>query len=254
MKTLCVEVGNTRTNIGLFEGDKILKNIQINTKGKYFSNDFNKALETLCGNKNIIDCAVSSVVDSVNKTIENIVQKFVKGKIIFLSSKFLPDKMFLVSKKGKEETGADILCDIIYANSIKNGPKIIIDLGTASKVIFIDKKNRFLTVYIFLGLGSFLSLLSSSTEKLPNIRLKISKIKPIPKETKETLNSSTYYCILGAIKYYIEHFKKHVNKKFDIFFCGGHSEFFKKEFSNSFYDKNFTLKGCYEFYKIIKGC
>ena len=73
----------------------------------------------------------------------------------------------------RHELGVDLLCDLEAAYQ-EYGPKtVVVDFGTATKILFIDDQGVFKSCAIFLGYEKSKSILASSTELLPDVKNKL---------------------------------------------------------------------------------
>ena len=121
---LAIDIGNTNITAGVFHNSKINKVIRINTS------DPAKQSLSYFNSLKINEIIISSVVpkkteDYINlfKTQINITPKIVDYNHL---------KFLKLSVDNPKSVGADRICNIISANKIYNGAKIIIDFGTAT--------------------------------------------------------------------------------------------------------------------------
>ncbi len=97
--------------------------------------------------------------------------------------------------------GADLFADIISGSGFID--EIIIDLGTATKILVINRKNEFLGATIFPGLKTCLKALNSSAEKIELHDLKIPD-RLISLKTDECVNSGAIYGTAIMIEEYVK--------------------------------------------------
>ena len=135
-------------------------------------------------------------------TISSVNQEGLSAILEFLSSYQKTKNIFLLSKESREAyaaklkrkvdnlsyLGTDLFCDII-AEENKTG-EIIIDLGTASKILYLSKENTFYGCLIFPGLSSFAEVLDKKTDQLGRVSL-IPSPALVSLNTAECISSGT---------------------------------------------------------------
>lgn len=148
---LAVNIGNTNTRFGLFNGQKLTKTLIIPTR-----KTDNVKTEILRFTQNNIPkkTIIASVVPSKNK------------KFAFLNPVFIHEIINL------GEVGADIYCGITAACKLYGGPGLVIDLGTATTFNAYDKNGKLLGVSIAPGLQTSHKALIEKTALLQEVELK----------------------------------------------------------------------------------
>lgn len=142
--------------------------------------------------------------------------------------------------------GSDLFCDIISKKN-QNG-QIIIDLGTASKILFLDAKNYFHGCQIFPSLLSFPKILNDSTDLLGENAL-LENPPLVSLKTQECISSGAIHGVSALITSMIKAIKKEFCcPNCDIYLTGGNAKFILKslrEFSDEpiIYDEYHILKG-----------
>lgn len=115
--------------------------------------------------------------------------------------------------------GSDLFCDII-AKENKFG-LIIIDLGTATKVLYLDSKNTFHGCSILPGIMSFPKSLFNDTSLLGDYPL-LENPPIVSLKTEECISSGaiygTCYAVSGLVSKLLE-----INKDAEIYLTGGNS-------------------------------
>lgn len=111
---------------------------------------------------------------------------------------------------------------------------VVIDAGSAI-TIDIMQDGMHLGGYILPGIGSYIKMFASISEKLkimPDLSLDLDLI---PQNTKEAIS-------LGILKSIIT-FIQEVSKGKNIYFSGGDGKFFSKFFENSIYNETLIFNG-----------
>jgi len=218
---LLIDIGNTAIKFGVYRNNKIEVFLINNTKDVIESKnplDFDLPA-------NIIDdierVFISSVVPEINIKFQNYFEKINK-EVNFISP--LDESGVKINIDYKEELGTDLLCDLAGANDLFKAPILIVDLGTATKFLFIDKNGVFSTCAIVPGLELTLQTLNKNTSLLPKIEL--GDIKPLLENhnTKDVLMASAYYSHIDMINGMVNRYKKEVGYPFKIVMSGGNAK------------------------------
>ena len=163
---LTLDVGNTRTNIGLYK-DSLVKKFWI------LSKDLDGLEEVL--SENIPDVKITgAVIGSVVKGFENKISNVLR-KIYSLEAVVISYKSNLPIKLGvdyPEKLGVDRLVNGAYAYNKFNQSVIVIDCGSAITLDVVNTEGEFLGGIIALGLKNQLRAISSYTSALPDLSLK----------------------------------------------------------------------------------
>ncbi|MFA6830425.1 MAG: type III pantothenate kinase [Bacilli bacterium] len=187
----------------------------------------------------------------VNKEIgEFIKQKLLSSKITnyFLSAKEMKD--FVIKENYQinniDYLGADLFCDLVSFNNLQG--LIIIDLGTATKILVLDQENKFLGGQIIPGLFSFPKILSQDTSLLGENPL--TENPPLVSLiTREAISSGAINGQAAMISKMIEIIKHEYSmEKATILLTGGNSKFIRQQLlsitaDTILYDENLVLKG-----------
>ena len=240
---LYIDVGNTATKFAIDEKEGIKPILTVKTSK--IEEDVDGALSIL--NVAELDGAyVSSVVPLVSKALQEYFQRKYNIKVSFISSE--DESGIVLDIDNKDELGADLLCDLAGAKALFGQPLLIIDLGTATKFLFIDNKGVFFTCAIIQGLELSLQNLSKNTALLP--LLNFDEVKPLleNRNTKDVLVSSAYYSHVDMINGMIARYKKAVGYPFKVVLTGGNIDKIAKDLDFDYEIKNNL---CLEGIKVI---
>lgn len=214
---LLIDIGNTAIDClyltdteGIYEKHPLLKKDRLIES--IISNNLNSPFDAYLSSVNLEASAFLKAIFDEKK----IHYRFLDSKIMEEFSKengyIIPNVSYL---------GADLFSDII-AKPNPNG-LIIIDLGTATKILYLDKDGLFHGSSILPGIRSFPSALFQNTSLLGKYPLM--KDPPLVSlKTEECISSGAILGTAYAIKGMIEEILKK-NPKADIYLTGGDSPF-----------------------------
>lgn len=243
---LVIDVGNTNTNIGIYDKDNLLKvysiaSDKIKTPDEYGILISSLLLEGSLKEK-IKSAIISSVVPDLGETLKIAVQNYLNLEVYCVSHKSkLPVEIKLDEPK---EAGADRLANAAAAATLYKLPVIVIDIGTATTFDIVDENKNFIGGIIAPGPLIQAKSLSQFTSKLPKLKIEAPK-SPIGKNTIDAMLSGVVFGHEKMVEGMIELCEKELGKKATIVATGGFSNvlFAKMNRPFDFTDKNLTLKG-----------
>ena len=164
---LTIDIGNTNTVIGAFDEDeRLVFDIRIETNPSRMADEYSLMLfNAMTLNKldisEVSGAIISSVVPPAAEQIKLSVSKLFGIESMVIGPGL---KTGLNIKIDDPATlGADLCCAGVAAKAYYPLPCIIVDLGTASKVLAVSEKGEFLGGVIAVGLKMALNALSENT-------------------------------------------------------------------------------------------
>ena len=239
---LIVDVGNTRITFALFDGGKLIRQKSVEEKEKYSASYFYNFIKEFVGADSFDALYLSSVVPNITYFLNYVMKiHYPKVKIITIT----PD-----SKSNMEyhtdnpsEIGADIIADLAIGKEKYGYPLLVCDLGTASKVLLIDKEGNFDSCVIIPGMTLSMRSLVGNTALLPDID--IDECKTIlAKNTIDAMNAGIVYSHLYGIEGICQQFEKEVGYKCKRIITGGCASAVHNMIPGHYiYDEDFILYG-----------
>ena len=243
---ICIDVGNSTIGIGAFKDNKLVERMVVNTDPRFTEDEFyylfKKPFAVVESGKEVIDNIIfSSVVPQVNVSLLAALKKLTKVEPILIG----PGTKTGLSIKVDNplEIGNDLIADLVAAKEKYGYPCLIADLGTASKILLLDKTGTFVSCLIMPGLTLSAESLSNKAALLPEVSL-IAPKSIMAKNTLGAMNAGIVYghadMILGLIKRYESELGypcKHI-------LTGGGAVYVKEIMQKDFiYDQNLNLDG-----------
>ena len=240
---LYIDVGNTATKFAIDEKEGLKPILTINTSK--IEEDVDGTLSVLKV-ENLDGIYVSSVVPLVSKSLQGYFHRKYNLEVYLISPS--DESGVELEIDDKNELGSDLLCDLAGAKALYGYPLLIVDLGTATKFLLVDKNNVFSTCAIIQGLELSLHNLSKNTALLP--MLSFDEVKPLleNKNTKDVLVSSAYYSHVDMINGMVARYKKAVDYPFKVVLTGGNIDKIAKDLDFDYEIKNNL---CLEGIKVI---
>ena len=220
---LTIDVGNTSSTFGLFEGDKNVLQFRRSTNIHSSSDEIGIFMrDALRENgfdwKQITKIGCCSVVPSCNYSLSSACAKYLGQEPLFIQAGIKTGLKLKYSNP--KEIGADLIAAAMGAvNLFPNRNLIIVDLGTATTLELVSKETEFLGGSIMPGLKISVDALASGTAKLPSVE--IAKPERIfGSTTSEAIQVGLYYGNAGAIKEICYQYQKQIFKGEKPFIIG----------------------------------
>lgn len=233
---LLIDIGNTATKFASLDSE-------FTFIGRCFNNEISKEkLDSLLSLDNIEVIYVSSVAPKISELLNEYFFNRYKLKINEFSVKDLPNLSIKIDNK--KELGLDLYFDLVGAVNKYKSPLLIIDMGTATKILLINKDNVFNSCVILPGMGISKRILNEATELLPNTDLDEVKKLTESRNTIDVINSSVYYAHVEMINGLLERYENEIGYKCLHIFTGGNSIKVLKDIKAPYiYDENLCLEG-----------
>ena len=171
---LTADVGNTNIKLGIFEGDELRYKLRFCTNDKMTSDEFAVELYTFfqiyrIDYRKINGSIISSVVPKVTQPLLQAIEIVTGSRSLTIGPGL---KIGMDLKIDRPETlGGDIVCGCVGAYEKYGGPVIVIFMGTATVIAFVDGSCAYRGGIIAPGVGISLDALTSRGALLPAVEL-----------------------------------------------------------------------------------
>lgn len=200
-KLLVVDVGNTNTVLGLYEGDELEEHWRIATSPQTTTDELGVLYRSLFATQGIphdvvAAAIVSSVVPPIDHAVRRACQRYFGVEARFVTSK--SDLGIGIRYDNPHEVGADRLVNAVAAYQRHKSACIIIDFGTATTFDVVAEDGAYLGGVISPGLGVSLDALIARAAKLPKVEIK----KPasiMGTNTISAIQAGTVYGYIGLV-------------------------------------------------------
>ena len=248
---LTADVGNTNIKLGIFDGDVLRYKLRFATNDKMTSDEFAVELYTFfqiydIDYKKIDGSIISSVVPKVTQPLVDAIE-IVMGVRSLIIGPGLKTGMDL--KIDRPETlGGDIVCGCVGTYEKYGGPLIVIFMGTATVVAYVDENCAYRGGIIAPGVGISLDALTSRGALLPAVDLMAPK-KAICTNTVDCMRSGIMNgtsCMLDGM---IDLFMRETGKSCKIVATGGLAPQMIQNCTHEIaYEENIILNGLKSIY------
>ena len=243
---LTVDIGNSNINFGLFEGEKIKFVARIATdtaKTEYeYAGAISNALAIYNVDKaEIRGAIISSVVPPLNNAMKCAV-KLLYGVDALLVGPGIKTGIN-IHCDNPSSVGADIICACVAAHYLYGSPSLIVDMGTATKMMVMNDKGAFIGVSIIPGVLVSLDALAKRTAQLPMVSLEAPKCV-VGKNTSDCMRSGIVFGNASMIDGMIERICDEIGSDLPVYATGGLASVITPHCKHKItYDEYLVLKG-----------
>lgn len=248
---MTADVGNTNIKLGIFDGNTLRHKLRFSTNDKMTRDEFAVELYTFFQiydiewhkiNGSIISSVAPKVTGPLTEAIE-----VVTGARSLVIGPGLKSGMDLQIDR-PETLGGDIVCGCVGTYEKYGGPAIVIFMGTATVVAYVDENCVYHGGIIAPGVGISLDALTSRGALLPAVDLQAPK-KAICTNTVDCIRSGVVNgtaCMLDGM---IGKFMREAGKECIIIATGGHAPQIIKSCEHKIiFEENIILEGLRSIY------
>ncbi|HEX7355559.1 MAG TPA: type III pantothenate kinase [Mycobacteriales bacterium] len=194
---LAIDVGNTNTTIGCFEGEKLVDSYRVRTNAHATGDELALQIRGLLTDMTVTGMAISSTVPAVLHELRRMVERY------------FPDVPVIVVEPGTRtgvpllydnprEVGPDRIANTLAAFHLYGGPAVVVDFGTSTNFDVVSARGEFLGGVLAIGIEVGIDALAARGARL----FKVEMSRPravIGKSTAEALQSGLLYGTVGQI-------------------------------------------------------
>ena len=222
---LTVDIGNTSIALGGFEGDELKFVVRLSTDVSKTEDEYaNKIMNILALHKvkreSVEGAIISSVVPQLNTVMTRAIKLCYGVEALMVSPGIKTGIGILCDSPSS--VGADLICSCVAANTFYSAPALIIDIGTATKMIATNKNGAFTGVSIIPGVMMGLNALSDSTAQLPKVSLE-APTTVIGKNTVDCMKSGVIFGNASMLDGMIDRINREVGEELPVIVTGGYA-------------------------------
>jgi len=243
---LVVDVGNTHTVIGLYQGKKLTHHWRLLTESERTADEYGVVLRSLFSSADLMFSAVqgivvSSVVPPMNTMTEELIHKYFRLAPLMVGPGIKTGMPILYDNP--REVGADRIVNAVAAYERYHDATIVVDFGTATTFDYITKAGEYLGGAIVPGVGISLDALFHKTAKLYRVEM----AKPphvVGRNTVHAIQSGIFYGYTSLVDGMVERIQKEHRTKARVIATGGFAQLIAKESTSIEEEDEFlTLEG-----------
>ncbi|MFI9360569.1 type III pantothenate kinase [Kitasatospora sp. NPDC053057] len=213
---LTIDVGNTQTTLGLFDGEEVVEHWRISTDPRRTADELAVLLQGLMGNHNAVreakveGLAICSSVPAVLHELREVTRRYYGDVPAVIVEPGVKTGVHVLMDNPKE-VGADRIVNALAANHLYGGPCIVVDFGTATTFDAVNARGDYVGGAIAPGIEISVEALGVRGAQLRKIELARPR-NVIGKNTVEGMQSGILYGFAGQVDGLVERMARELAK------------------------------------------
>ena len=188
---LAIDIGNTNTVLGVFDGEKLERSWRIKTDARSTADELALTFRGLLADHAFDALAACSTVPATSRELRVMLDRYYSGVPTMVVEPGVRTGVGVLTDNPKE-VGADRICNTAAAHHLVDGPAIVVDFGTSTNFDVVSDRGEFLGGALAPGIEISLDALAARAAQLRKVEL-VEPRSPIGKNTVESLQSGILY-------------------------------------------------------------
>jgi type III pantothenate kinase len=220
---LVIDVGNTNTKIGVFDGERLLVSWTLTTRREQTADEYGVFTGTLLSTRglaprDIEGVAISNVVPPVQQVLERMTEQYFG--VTALSVEPGLNTPIVLAVDNAREVGPDRIVSAVAGRALYGAPLIVVDLGTATRFDCINARGEFIGGAIAPGIAVAVDALLNRAARLFRVELVRPK-EAIGRNTVTNIQSGVVYGYAGLVDGLVERMKTEMGGSPKVVATGG---------------------------------
>ena len=217
---LTVDLGNTCTKLGIFDGQRqiafmVSNGVSDNFRSLIISFIYKENIREDAIDKAVLSCVVPKAYDAAFDALASLVGE---ENVVDIN----PSKQYGIrlDVPNPDEIGDDIIVMCAYAYNLYRRELMIVSMGTATVICHVTKYGEFKHCIIAPGFSKISETLWKNAAQLPEFDLKPMN-SYLANNTVDAMNVGIFYGYLGMLTSLIYGMRREINEDVYIIGCGG---------------------------------
>lgn len=204
---LAVDVGNSQTVIGVFDGDRLAEHWRISTNSQRTADELAllfqglMAFGSLSFSRNVHGVVISSVVPVITEMLREMTNRYFHFPPLVVEPGTRTG--VAIRMDNPREVGADRLVNALAAHVEYGGPGVVVDFGTATSFDVYTGRGEFIGGAIAPGIQSSMDALTARGAQLRTVEIGMPR-HAIGRSTVEAMRSGAVYGFAGQVDRIVE--------------------------------------------------
>lgn len=194
---LAIDIGNTNTVLGLYDGDALTASWRIKTDARTTADENILIFRGLLQDRPITGIAACSTVPAALRELRTMLERYYDDIPTVIVEPGISTGVAL-RYDNPREVGPDRVCNTAAAFHLTGGPSIVVDFGTSTNFDVVGPKGEFLGGALATGIEISVDALAARAAALRKVEL-VEPRSPIGKTTVEALQSGILYGFAGQV-------------------------------------------------------
>ena len=243
---LVIDVGNSNTVVGLYEGDELLDHWRVRTVVDHTIDEYGMLILNLyrtgkVGSRSVSSIIISCVVPSMLNILEPLCKKYFHVTQLIVGPGVKTGMPIYYDNP--KEVGADRIVNAVAAHEKYEGDLIIVDFGTATTFDYITEKGEYMGGCIAPGVIISSDALFEKASKLPRVELSRPK-SVVARDTVSSMQAGIMFGYAGLVDGIVDRIKKETKTEPTVVATGGLADIIAAETRTiGIVDEMLTLEG-----------
>lgn len=240
---LAIDVGNTNTVLGMFDGNELVESWRINTDSRATADELALTFQGLLHGLNVTGIAGCSTVPAVLRELRRMLERYYAEIPTVLVQPGVRTGVPILMDNPKE-VGTDRIMNALAAHHLfGDGNVVVVDFGTSTNFDIVSARGEFVGSVLAPGIEISVDALAARAAQL----LKVELVRPptvIAKNTVAALQSGIIYGFAGQVDGLVRRIIGELDGKVTVVATGGLAPLVISEAETiSFYEPDLTLIG-----------
>ena len=218
MALLAVDVGNTQTVFGLFEGDELREHWRVATERNRSGDELGALYGTFVDLGEIEGVALASTVPQLHRSYEDFAKEYAKAELLDIGPGVRTGVP--IRYDDPREVGPDRIANAVAVVERHGAPAIVVDFGTSTNFDVVSPAGEYLGGVLAPGIEVSMDALFSRAARL----FKVDFAEPetvIAKNTASSLQSGLVYGFAGQVDGIVERIREELGVEAQTVATGG---------------------------------
>src|SRR5512136_3214357 len=223
---LAIDVGNSNTVLGLYDGDKLIYDWRIRTVANHTVDEYGmlivnlyKTVKSKSQPVTLTGIIISCVVPPMLNILEPLCMKYFHLKPLIVEPGVKTGMPIFYDNP--KEVGADRIVNAVAAYEKYRTAMIVVDFGTATTVDYVSEDGAYQGGAIAPGVVISSEALFQKASKLPRVEIFAKPKSVLAKDTISSMNVGIIYGYAGLVDGLVNRMKKEVGKNLKVIATGG---------------------------------
>jgi type III pantothenate kinase len=194
---LAIDIGNTNTVLGVFDGGRLDRSWRIKTDARSTADELALTFRGLLADHPVDGISACSTVPAALRELREMLATYYPDVPTVIVEPGVRTGVSLQYENPKE-VGADRIVNSLAAFHLVRGPAIVVDFGTSTNFDVVNERGDFMGGALAPGIEVSLDALAARASQLRTVEL-VAPRGPIGKNTVEALQSGILYGFAGQV-------------------------------------------------------
>src|SRR5215813_4510884 len=218
MALLAIDVGNTQTVFGLFEGDELREHWRVATERQRSGDELGALFSSFLDLSQVEGIALASTVPQLHRSYEDFAKEYARTELLDVGPGVRTGVP--IRYDDPREIGPDRIANAVAAAARHGAPCIVVDFGTSTNFDVVSSDGEYVGGVLAPGIQISMDALFARAARLR----KIDFVEPetvIGKTTVAALQSGVVYGFAGQVDGIVDHIRGELGAEAQTVATGG---------------------------------